>query len=117
MAGLDCRFNDYALTKHAAHILVEAKGKAGGKPFATTPTAAAAQYWGMEVVIRSARIAAMAGCMPNYFNLERGMDRVTPEARRSMTCFGVWGHGIENFLEHLENWSAEGGMQDIEVRM
>ncbi len=109
-------FNVDALAKHAAYILAEAKHKAGGQPFAVTTSIAAAENWGMQVLMRAAPMAAMIGCTPGYFNLEGGLDRVPPEAQMMVARSGLWGHGIENFLEHVEMWRAENGMQDIEVR-
>ncbi|MCJ1320026.1 hypothetical protein MMC15_005362 [Xylographa vitiligo] len=42
LTGPNHLFNEDVLAKHAAYILAEAKDKAGGKPFAVTPSAAAA---------------------------------------------------------------------------
>jgi hypothetical protein len=66
--------------------------------------------------MRSAPMAAIIGCTPSYFNLEGGLDRVPPEEQMNMARSGLWGHGIEGFLEHVEAWRAEGNMQGIEVR-
>jgi hypothetical protein len=30
---------------------------------------------------------------------------------------GLWGNGIEDFIENVESWCAEGNMQGIEVQM
>ncbi|MCJ1379588.1 hypothetical protein MMC17_002690 [Xylographa soralifera] len=110
-------FNEDVLAKHAAYILAEAKDKAGGKPFAVTPTAAAVQEWGKQLLNHAIPIGAMAGCTPNYSNVEGEIDRLPPEAQMKLPRSGVWGHGIEDFLGQLEKWRAEGGMQDIEVEM
>lgn len=108
-------FNVDALAKHAAYILKEAQLRAAGKPFAVAATQAAAEEWGTQVMIRAAPMAAIVGCTPGYFNLEGGIDRVPPEGQVIMARSGLWGHGIEDYLTHIEAWRAEGNIQGIEV--
>ncbi|KAF2491168.1 FAD/NAD(P)-binding domain-containing protein [Lophium mytilinum] len=110
-------FNVDALAKHSAYILAQAKRKAGGRPFAVAPTAAAAQDWGMQVLMRSPPMAALAGCTPSYFNVEGGIDGAPPEAQMLMARSGLWGHGIEDFMGVVEGWRGEGGMRGVEVRI
>jgi cation diffusion facilitator CzcD-associated flavoprotein CzcO len=57
------------------------------------------------------------GCTPSYFNMEGLLDRLPPEKQARMARSGLWGHGIEDFLKHLEAWHTEGNMQGIEVRV
>ena len=109
-------FNVDALARHAAYILAEAKRDASGRPFAVTTTVAAAEAWGMQVLVRSAPMAALAGCTPGYFNMEGDMDRAPPEMQMQMARSGLWGAGIEDFLGVVEAWRAHGGMRDIEIR-
>jgi cation diffusion facilitator CzcD-associated flavoprotein CzcO len=109
-------FNIDALAKHSAYILAEAKRRAGGQPFTVASTAAAVEDWGMQIMVRSIPMAAISGCTPSYFNLEGGLDRVPPEEQMKMARSGLWGHGIEDFLKHIEAWRAEGSMQGIEVQ-
>jgi len=106
-----------ALGEHAAYVLAEAKRKAGGQPFAVAPTAAAAEEWGTQIMMRSAPMASIIGCTPSYFNLEGAIDRVAPEQMMTMARSGLWGHGIETFLECIEAWRGEGNMKGIEVRV
>lgn len=110
-------YNNNALATHAAYILAEAKRRANGKPFAITPTAAAVDNWGLQILMRSAPMAAIMGCTPSYFNLEGDLDRVPPEEQMKMARSGLWGKGIEDFLENVEAWRAEGSMQGIDVEM
>ncbi|KAF4633957.1 hypothetical protein G7Y89_g4155 [Cudoniella acicularis] len=110
-------FNLDALGKHAAYILAEAKRKADGKAFAVASTAAATEDWAMQVLMRAAPMGAIIGCTPSYINLEGGIDRVPPEAQMIMARSGFWGHGIEDFLTHIEAWRAEGNMQGIDVQV
>ena len=110
-------FNDDVLAQHAAYILTEARRRAGGKPLAVAPTAAAAEDWGMQVLMRSAPMAAIIGCTPSYFNLESELDRLPPEEQAKAARSGLWGHGIEDFVGRVEAWRAEGSMQGIEVQV
>ncbi|KUJ08304.1 FAD/NAD(P)-binding domain-containing protein [Mollisia scopiformis] len=107
--AIDCN------AKNAAYILAEAKRKAAGQPFSVAPTAAAAEDWGTQVAMRSLAMAALSGCTPGYMNREGELDRVPPEEQMKMARGTVWGHGVEDFLEHVEKWRAEGNMQGIVV--
>lgn len=109
-------FNVDALAKHAAYILAEAKKKADGKPFKVKVSPEAAENWGMQVLMRSPPMAAIAGCTPGYFNVEGAIDRAAPEFQRIMARSGLWGHGIEDFIDVIEAWREEGSMQGIQVQ-
>jgi hypothetical protein len=67
-------------------------------------------------MMRSAPMAAMIGCTPNYFNLEGDIDRAPPEEHMRMARSGLWGHGIENLVDLMEAWRAKGNMEGIEVQ-
>ena len=86
------------LGKHAAYILSESKRRAGGKPFEVAPTKEATQGWALQVLMRSAPMAAIVGCTPSYFNLEGAIDKAPPEVQMLMAKSGLWGHGIEDYL-------------------
>lgn len=58
-------------------------------------------------------MAAIVGCTPSYFNLEGAIDRAPPEAQIIMARSGLWGKGIEDFLECVEAWRRKGTMQGI----
>jgi cation diffusion facilitator CzcD-associated flavoprotein CzcO len=109
-------FNVDVLAKLSAYILAEAKRKANGSPFTVSPTAEASQNWGMQVLMHSAPMAAIAGCTPSYFNVEGMIDRAPPEMQMVMARSGLWGSGIEDFVRIVEAWRDEGSMQGIEVR-
>jgi cation diffusion facilitator CzcD-associated flavoprotein CzcO len=109
-------FNVDALAQQSAYILAQAKRKAGGLPFAITITSAAAENWGMQVLMHSAPMAALSGCTPGYFNVEGRIDRVPPEMQITLARSGLWGPGIEDFVRILETWREEGSLQGIEVR-
>ena len=110
-------FNDDALAKHSAYIWAEAERKAAGKPFTVASTAAATEQWAMQVLMHAAPMAAIAGCTPGYFNSEGDLDRAPPEAQMKMAKSGLWGSGIEDFLQHLEAWRKQGDMEGVEVRV
>jgi hypothetical protein len=80
------------------------------------PTAAAAEDWAMQVLEHSVPMVAAAGCTPGYFNVEGAIDRAPPEAQMLMARSGLWGHGIEDFVQVVEKWRENGQMQGIEVR-
>jgi cation diffusion facilitator CzcD-associated flavoprotein CzcO len=104
------------LATHSAYILRKAKHEAGDRPFAVAPTAAAAEDWAMQVLEHSVPMVAAAGCTPGYFNVEGAIDRAPPEAHMLMARSGLWGHGIEDFVQVVEKWRENGQMQGIEVR-
>jgi cation diffusion facilitator CzcD-associated flavoprotein CzcO len=109
-------FNVDAHAKNSAYILTEAKRRAGSSLFSVATTSAAAEAWGMEVLMHSAPMAALIGCTPGYFNVEGAIDRAPPEMQVVMARSGLWGQGIEDFVRILEAWQQEGSMQGIEVR-
>ncbi|TVY81020.1 FAD-binding monooxygenase ausC [Lachnellula suecica] len=108
-------FNDDALATHSAYILKEAKRRADGRHFTVVSTPAAVEDWGMQVLMRSAPMAAIIGCTPSYFNLEGAIDRTPPQDQMKMARSGLWGTGIEDFLKYIEAWRKEGNMMGIEV--
>lgn len=108
-------FSVDTLAKHSAYILAEAKHRAGRKPFAVVPTTAAIDDWGTKLMMRSLPMAAMMGCTPGYMNLEGSLDKAAPEEQLKMARGGLWGHGIEDFLKHVEAWRAEGKMEGIDI--
>jgi hypothetical protein len=110
-------FNDDQLAKHVAYILAEAKSRAGGQSFAIVSTPEAVEDWGMQIMMRSAPMAAIIGCTPSYFNLEGTLDLTPPHEQMKMARSGLWGHGIEDFVAHIEAWRSEGSMKGIEIQL
>ncbi|KAJ6006028.1 hypothetical protein N7451_003972 [Penicillium sp. IBT 35674x] len=110
--GLD----EYA--KHVSYILTEAKRRANGVHFAVVPFDEAAEDWGMQVMMQSAPMGVALGCTPGYFNLEGDLDRALKEPERQMALArsGIWGSGIEHWLQIIEDWRANGDMRGIMVR-
>lgn len=104
------------LAKHSAHIFAKAKRKAEGKPFTVTASKAAAEHWGMQVLMHSFPGAAILGCTPGYFNVEGELARAPPEKQMVLARSGVWGHGIEDYARTVQAWYEKGGMEGIEVQ-
>ncbi|KAF2708640.1 flavin-binding monooxygenase-like family protein [Pleomassaria siparia CBS 279.74] len=103
--------------KHASYIFKEANEQSKGKPFAISPTAEAAEDWSMQVAMHSAPMAAIIGCTPSYLNVEGSLDQAPPEMQMIIARSGLWGSGIENFIDIIEAWRKEGSMQGIEVQV
>ena len=105
------------LAKHSAHILGEARRKAGGKLFTVTATKTATDDWGMQVLMHSFPGAAILGCTPGYFNNDGELARAPPEKQMVIARSGVWGHGIEDYLQTVGAWCEKNDMQGIEVQV
>ncbi|KAF2634160.1 FAD/NAD(P)-binding domain-containing protein [Massarina eburnea CBS 473.64] len=103
--------------KHAAYIYAESQRRAAGKKFAVSPTPEAAENWSMQVAMHSLPMGAIIGCTPSYFNVEGGLDQVPPEMQMIMARSGLWGSGIEDFIDIVEAWRKEGSMQGIQVEV
>ncbi|KAJ5638842.1 hypothetical protein N7528_001232 [Penicillium herquei] len=115
------RFNLDEYAKHISYILTEAKRKAAssgseGASFTVAPSTEAVEDWGMQVMMHAAPMGVAMGCTPGYFNLEGELDRVPLEYRMILARSGLWGYGIEHWLEVIENWRASGDTRGIVVR-
>ncbi|KAH8694178.1 hypothetical protein BGW36DRAFT_301315 [Talaromyces proteolyticus] len=110
-------FNLDMLAKHSAYILTQAMLRANGKPFSVAPDPAAADHWGLQVLMHAAPMALSFGCTPSYFNMEGDIDRAPVEMRMKMARSGLWGSGIEDFLKVIESWRADGNMRGIQVQI
>lgn len=110
------RFNLDEYAKHISYILAEAKHRANGAHFVVVASAEAVEDWGMQVMMHSAPMGVAIGCTPGYFNLEGDLDRVLPEQQMVLARSGLWGSGIEHWLEIIENWRADSEMKGIVVR-
>ncbi|KAJ5740922.1 hypothetical protein N7493_000794 [Penicillium malachiteum] len=109
-------FNLDELAKHTAYILAECKRRVKGTKFAVTPSMDAAEEWAMQVMMHSAPFGVVTGCTPGYFNLEGDIDKVSPERMMILARSGLWGWGIENWIDVLEKWREEGSMNGIVMR-
>ncbi|KAJ5718662.1 hypothetical protein N7488_004308 [Penicillium malachiteum] len=116
------RFNLDEYAKHISYILTEAKRKGASSgsedaSFAVAPSTEAVEDWGMQVLMHAAPMGVVMGCTPGYFNLEGELDLVPPEYRMVLARSGLWGYGIEHWLEVIENWRASGDTKGIQVVM
>ncbi|KAK7054852.1 hypothetical protein VNI00_003315 [Paramarasmius palmivorus] len=104
------------LASHIVHIVSETL-KRGGK--AAEPTKEAEEQWAAETVKRStASMAALAGCTPGYFNREGELSqlaRAPIEVQKKAARGALWGEGIPNFMENIEEWREKNGLEGVEV--
>lgn len=106
-----------SLAKHAAYILTEAEKRTNGKSYSIAPTPEASDNWGLQIMMRSAPMAASMGCTPSYYNSEGDVDRLPQEKLTAMASWGLWGNGTEDYCEQLKEWVDEGSMAGIDVQM
>ena len=105
------------LAIHTAYMMAEAKKRANGKPYCIYPSAAAADEWGTEIAKRAHGFSVVFGCTPGNFNMEGMLDKLPAEKLQIGSRSGIWGLGVEDFIDHIEAWRAEGNMQGIVVEV
>lgn len=118
------------LATHVAYILAESARKAAqqqqqqpeGKEdpprrnFSVEPTAEAEEAWGNQIVYGIATFAAMKGCTPSYLNWEGETDQITRmEDLMTAARRATWGFGIEDFVDVLEAWRADGSLTGLDI--
>lgn len=104
---------------HSAHMIKEAHKKAGGsdKKVIIEPTAEAVEEWGMRIMMGATMFAALAGCTPSYLNGEGAMDRLTdPQAQMKAAKGAIWGNGVADYVNVIEQWRNEGQLRGLEVK-
>ena len=106
------------IAQHTAHIILNAINTSGSERIIIEPSAEAEQNWGMQVLMRAAAFAGVAGCTPSYLNLEGEADREKSEAEQMKTAKSVpWGQGIESYLTVIGDWRAQGGLQGLDIKV
>jgi hypothetical protein len=106
---------------HIAYILSEAtqrvaQGQQLDQKFTIEPTPEAEEEWSMQVLSRAANFAALSGCTPGYLNREGEIDRISGMEERMKAAKGaIWGEGILDYLNVLEDWRAQGNLRGLEV--
>ncbi len=108
------------LATHVAYILSDAERTAHdqslGHNFTIEPTAAAEEEWSMQILHRAASFAGMVGCTPSYLNIEGEMDRISGMEEQMKAGKGaIWGQGIADFVNVIEDWRAQGGLRGLEI--
>ncbi|KAK7043893.1 hypothetical protein VNI00_008059 [Paramarasmius palmivorus] len=107
-------FNLDVATTHIAHIISEGLKRGS----VMEPTTEAEEHWAVETMIRTATVAAVAGCTPGYMNLEGELAKLTqaPMELQMKAARGAnWGEGIHSYIQRLEEWQAKGGLEGVEV--
>lgn len=56
---------------------------------------------GMQVMMHSATMGVANGCTPGYYNLEGDLECVPGKYQRVLARSGIWGLGIEHWLEMI----------------
>ncbi|RFU28103.1 hypothetical protein B7463_g8218, partial [Scytalidium lignicola] len=108
-----------ALVTHAAAIVSTAAKRVYRDDkynFTVEPTTEAEENWAMQVMTHAASLAGVAGCTPSYFNKEGEIDRVQSIDERMKAARGaIWGKGIADFVNVIENWRRDGELKGLEV--
>jgi cation diffusion facilitator CzcD-associated flavoprotein CzcO len=109
------------LARHIAYILSESARRAAQEPqqgqkFTVEPTSEAEEEWSMQILSRAASFAGLAGCTPGYLNLEGDMDRISGmEAQMKAARGAIWGEGIADYVDVIEDWRVQGNLRGLEV--
>jgi hypothetical protein len=70
----------------------------------------------MQILSRAASFAGLAGCTPGYLNLEGDMDRISGmEAQMKAARGAIWGEGIADYVDVIEDWRVQGNLRGLEV--
>ncbi|EKG09679.1 Flavin-containing monooxygenase-like protein [Macrophomina phaseolina MS6] len=105
------------LSRHVAHVLAQAKQKAGSSRFCIEPTRQAEEDWSMRVVEGAGFFAPAAGCTPGLVNddgRKDGLPASQEEAVRTARN-AVWPRGIISFGNILKDWREQGNLDGINV--
>ncbi|ETI26746.1 hypothetical protein G647_10191 [Cladophialophora carrionii CBS 160.54] len=103
------------MSNHAVEIIRQAQARFPGQKVVIEPTVEAEEEWSTEIAKRSMAFAAMAGCTPGYLNGEGIMDSLPVEVKMKAARMGIWGEGIESFMNTLETWEREGRLEGLTV--
>ncbi|ESK96420.1 flavin-binding monooxygenase-like family protein [Moniliophthora roreri MCA 2997] len=95
------------LTEHIAFIISETLNK--GR--AAEPTKEAEEQWSVDIMTRTAALAAVAGCTPSYLNSEGEISKLAQapvEVQMRAARAATWGEGIMSYMEKIGQWRANG---------
>ncbi|KIW94912.1 uncharacterized protein Z519_04891 [Cladophialophora bantiana CBS 173.52] len=109
-------FTHDIMSNHVAQIITQAQAKYPGQRVVIEPTVEAEEKWTGEILKRSMSFAGMAGCTPGYLNGEGIMDAMPMEVKMKAARMGIWGEGIESFMNTLEAWENDGKLEGLEVK-
>ena len=116
-ATANANFSASIVAAHVAYVISEVEKKyQPGEKVLIEPTEEGEAVWSGEILKRSMAFAAMAGCTPSYLNGEGFVDKMPMEEKMKMGKAGIWGEGIEGYMNELERWEKEGRMEGLDVR-
>jgi cation diffusion facilitator CzcD-associated flavoprotein CzcO len=104
--------------RHITYMIMEAQRRTGVSNPIIEPTKEAQDDWAEQVAVAARGLSGMAGCTPNYLNMEGEMDKLLalgPEVQAKMMRGQIWGRGINHYVEQLEKWRNEGSMKGLDV--
>ncbi|KAK7061129.1 hypothetical protein VNI00_000865 [Paramarasmius palmivorus] len=103
------------LSTHVAHIVSETLKRGGS---AAEPTKEAEERWAVDIMTRTAALAAVSGCTPSYLNREGELSQLAHapvEVQMKAARGAIWGEGFESFMKVIEEWKAKGNLEGIEI--
>ncbi|KAK4945734.1 hypothetical protein LTR10_015082 [Elasticomyces elasticus] len=104
------------LSDHVAYIITQAQAKYPGQKVVIEPTREAEEMWAGEILRRSLNSAGMAGCTPSYLNGEGVMDSLPMEVKMKAARWGIWGEGLESYMNVLKQWEDDGKLEGLDVQ-
>ncbi|PYI36982.1 monooxygenase [Aspergillus indologenus CBS 114.80] len=101
--------------KHVAFIISECiKRQSSGKTTIEV-TQDAETAWAQRVQAVAPALAAMAGCTPSYLNAEGSLDGVSMEERMKLAASSRWPHGMNDWMDVLEEWRDAGSLDGLQI--
>ena len=116
-ATANANFTADIVASHVAYVISEAEKKHPGEKVVIEPTVEGEEMWAGEILKRSMAFAGMAGCTPSWLNGEGMVDKMPMEKKMWMARAGIWGEGIEGYMNELERWEKDGKMEGLDVRV
>jgi cation diffusion facilitator CzcD-associated flavoprotein CzcO len=104
--------------RHIVYMIMESQRQSGTSNPVIEPTKEAQDEWGDQVAVAALGMSGMAGCTPNYLNMEGELDKLLaqgPEVQAQMMRGQIWGKGINDYVEQLEKWQREGSLKGLVI--
>ena len=106
----------YGLEAQGAHVayLITTSSK---KSVSIHPTEAAEEDWGNRIASMKNCFAATVGCTPSLSNGEGQMefvkDKLSPRKKAGMSRLGLWGRGVDDYLNVLQAWRSKNDLESV----
>jgi hypothetical protein len=104
--------------RNIVYMIMEAQRKSGVPDPIIEPTKEAQDEWGDQVATAALGMSGMAGCTPNYLNMEGELDKLLaqgPEVQAQLMRGQIWGRCINHYVEQLEKWQKEGSLKGLDI--